>query len=96
MKDWLRTDSPTFVWLGVVVVGVGFALIALAWAQVAGETDVYRQLPYLVSAGMTGLGLIMVGVTLINVSVKRRDGAARERQMEQLTRVLEEIKASGR
>jgi uncharacterized membrane protein len=94
LPAWLRADSPSFVWLGVALSGVGFVLIAIAWSQVAGETQVYRQLPYLVSAGMTGLGLIMIGVTLINVSVKRRDATERERQMDQLVRVLDEIRAS--
>lgn len=92
MKDWLRTDSPAFVWIGVVLSAVGFALIALAWSQIAGEDQVYRQLPYLVSAGMTGLGAIMVGVTIINVSAKRRDASERQRQMDQLVRVLDEIR----
>lgn len=94
MKNWLRADSSVFVWVGVALSAVGFVAIAIAWSQVAGETQVYRQLPYLVSAGLTGLGLIMVGVTLINVSVKRRDAVERERQMDQLVRVLDEIRSS--
>lgn len=86
--------SDRFVWLGVALSAVGFALIALAWAQVAGESQVDKQLPYIVSAGMTGLGLIVVGATVINVSVKRKDAGERALQLEQLERVLNEIKAS--
>jgi hypothetical protein len=84
--------SDRFTWVGVAVAAVGFVLIAIAWAQIAGEDQVYRQLPYLASAGLTGLGLIVLGATVINVSVKRKDAGERERQMEQLLRVLSEIK----
>lgn len=89
---WVDLTNPATVWIGMVIAGIGFVLLGVAWSQVAGETEVYLQLPYLVSAGMTGLGLIMVGLTLINVSAKRRDALERERQMDQLVNILEEVK----
>ena len=92
LPAWVDLTNPAAVWIGMVVAGLGFVLLGVAWAQVAGETQVYLQLPYLVSAGMTGLGLIMVGLTLINVSTKRRDALERERQMDQLVNILEEVK----
>jgi apolipoprotein N-acyltransferase len=92
LPAWVDLTNPAAVWIGIAVAGVGFVLLGIAWAQVAGETQVYLQLPYLVSAGMTGLGLIMVGLTLINVSTKRRDALERERQMDQLVNILEEVK----
>ena len=92
LPAWVDLTNPAAVWIGIAVAGVGFVLLGVAWAQVAGETQVYLQLPYLVSAGMTGLGLIMVGLTLINVSTKRRDALERERQMDQLVNILEEVK----
>jgi hypothetical protein len=97
---WLSLTSPAAVWAGLALAAAGFVLIGVAWAGVAGETFVDRQLPYLVSAGLTGLGLIMVGVTLINLAAKQRDAAERDRQMEQLVGILDEVKtalaASGR
>jgi hypothetical protein len=93
LPAWVDLSSPTAVWVGLVVAGVGFVLLGVAWAQIAGEAEVYLQLPYLVSAGMTGLGLIMVGLTIVNVSTKRRDALERERQMSQLVSILEEVKA---
>jgi hypothetical protein len=92
LPDWVDLTNPAAVWVGMVIAGLGFVLLGVAWSQVAGETEVYLQLPYLVSAGMTGLGLIMVGLTLINVSAKRRDARERERQMDQLVNILEEVK----
>jgi hypothetical protein len=94
LPPWLAGDSPALVWIGVVLALAGFVLIGVAWSQMAGETQVYLQLPYLVSAGLTGLALIMVGVTVINVAAKRRDAAERERQIDQLVSVLDEVKTA--
>ena len=90
---WLRGDSPAVVFIGIAISAVGFVLLLVAWGQVAGETQVYLQLPYLVSAGFTGLGLIMVGLTVVNVSAKRRDAADRDRQMDQLVSIMDELKS---
>jgi hypothetical protein len=83
---------PTY--LGVVVAAIGFVMIGIAWAQVAGEVDVWKQMPYLLSAGLPGLGLVMVGLVIINVSARRQDGAARARQMAALTEALGELQRS--
>jgi|SRR5436190_5090637 len=81
---------PTYV--GILATLVGFGLIALAWAKVAGLTDVWKQMPYVVSAGFTGLGLIMSGLLVINIAAKRQDAAERARQLETLTDALHELK----
>jgi hypothetical protein len=94
LPTWLRAESPALTWIGLLVAAAGFVLIGIAWSQVAGETQVYLQLPYLVSAGLTGLGLVMVGVTVVNVSAKRRDAVERARQTDQLVSILEEVKAA--
>jgi hypothetical protein len=94
LPAWLDLASPAIIWIALGLAGIGFALIGVAWAQVAGETQVYLQLPYLASAGLTGLGLIMVGMTLINVAAKRRDAFERERQIDQLVSILEEVQSA--
>lgn len=80
---------PTFV--GVIAVAVGFVLIGVAWAEIAGLTVVSLQMPYLVSAGFTGLGLVMVGLIVVNVAAKRQDAAERARQMQTLTEVFQSL-----
>lgn len=97
----MQLSTTAAVWIGIVIAAIGFGLILIGWGQVAGETEVSQQLPYLVSAGLTGLGLILVGLTVINVTVKRQDGAAREQQIDQLVSALEQAtqatgKSSGR
>src|SRR2546423_9694036 len=79
---------PTYV--GIVLTLAGFGLIAFAWAKVAGLTEVWKQMPYLVSAGFPGLGLIMTGLLVINIAAKRQDAAERSRQLATLTEALHE------
>ncbi|MBW3667826.1 MAG: hypothetical protein KY443_01320 [Actinobacteria bacterium] len=88
----LRAGSPVWVWAGVVASVVGLALIGIGWGKVAGETQVYLQLPYLVSAGLTGLVFVMVGLTVLNVTTRQRDGAERDRQITELVGIIEELR----
>ncbi len=94
LPRWLGADSAVPTWIGLVACAAGFVLLLIAWSQVAGETNVALQLPYLVSAGFTGVALIMVGLTIVNVAAKRRDGAERARQIDQLVSILEEVKTA--
>src|SRR3954471_3839015 len=90
----LEPSSYVPTYFGIVLTLLGFGLIAIAWAKVAGLTDVWRQMPYLVSAGFPGLGLIMSGLLIINLAAKRQDAAERGRQHETLTEALEELRRS--
>jgi hypothetical protein len=49
-------------------------------------------MPYLISGGLAGLGMIMVGLTIINVAAKRRDAALREQQIQLLASALRELR----
>jgi hypothetical protein len=85
--------SPLPTYVGIAVTAIGFAVIAYAWGKVAGIADnVALQMPYLVSGGLAGLGLVMVGVTIINVAAKRRDTQLRQQQTELLADALRELR----
>ncbi|MDX6199680.1 MAG: hypothetical protein QOJ79_2831 [Actinomycetota bacterium] len=85
--------SPMPTYAGIAITVIGFAVIAYAWGKVAGIADnVALQLPYLVSGGLTGLGLVMVGVTVINVAAKRRDTQLRQQQTQLLADALRELR----
>lgn len=88
---WLEPASLVPTYAGVVIVAIGFALIGVAWAEIAALTNVGLQMPYLVSAGFTGLGLVMFGLIVINVAAKRQDGAERARQMQTLTETFQAL-----
>jgi len=91
LRALLDPSSTVPTYVGVVVALAGFALIAIGWADVAGLTDVWRQMPYLLSAGLPGLGLVMTGLVIVNVSARRQDGAARARQTAMLAEALRDL-----
>lgn len=88
-------SSPALVYVGVVAVVAGFALLFLAWSEVAAQADVWRQMPFVVSAGFPGLGLIMTGLVLASVGVRRQEGIRRQRQMAALTEALRSAERRG-
>lgn len=88
--------STVPIYLGVLVAAVGFVLLVIGWSDVAGTIDVGRQMPYLMSTGLPGVALVMVGLVLINVSVRRQDSAERARQMSALTEALTELRRQGK
>lgn len=79
----------TYASLGVIVVGI--ALIVFAWAKVAGLENVALQVPYLISAGCSGLALVVLGAIGVNLSAKRADAAARREQLVELRALLEQL-----
>ena len=87
----LRPLSPVPTIAGVVVVAVGLLMIAVAWSQVAGEANVARQVPYLVSGGIFGLAFVLIGLTVINVASKRRETALREQQTRLLADAVDQL-----
>lgn len=90
----LRGVPHLGTWAGVGLAAVGLVLVAIAWGRTAGLTNVGLQVPYVVSAGFTGLGLVVVGMTLVSVSAKRADAAERTRQLRELRDVLAELRAA--
>ena len=88
----LDPASPALTWIGLGVAALGFAVIAFSWGKVAALLDVSLQLPYVVSGGLTGLALVVVGMTAVNVAARRQDGAERAREVEALQAVLRELR----
>lgn len=85
---WLAPESTGPTWAGLATAGIGFALLAFGWGRVAGLTNVALQVPYVISAGFTGLGLIAVGCTVLAVQARRQDAAARDKRLAELEEVL--------
>ena len=84
-------SSPVLIYVGVVAVVAGFALLFVAWSEVAAQSDVWRQMPFVLSAGFPGLGLIMSGLVMASVGVRRQEGVRRQRQMAALTEALRSV-----
>jgi hypothetical protein len=60
-------------WLGIAFVAAGFAVVGLGWNGMAQVTCVDCQLPYLLSAGATGIGLVVLGVGLLVIAQIRAE-----------------------
>ncbi len=61
-------------WLGLAFVTAGFVAVALGWSGMSGAKSADAQLPYLLSGGATGLGLIVFGVALLVMAQLRAAG----------------------
>lgn len=51
--------------VGWVLVGLGALALLLGWYGVSGESLTAKQLPYLVSGGLTGIGLIVIAAVFL-------------------------------
>lgn len=49
---------------GIVIVLAGFAAIGLGWYGASGTKYVYQEIPYVVSGGIFGVALVVVGAAL--------------------------------
>ena len=75
--------------LGVGLCLVGFLLVFLGWNGAASRNFVPAQFPYLISGGVAGLCLVVVGVGTIIVQNQRADRAALQKTLEQLIEAVE-------
>lgn len=74
--------------LGVGLIGAGFLLVFLGWNGAASVDRVPAQFPYLISGGIGGLCLVIVGVGLLIVQNQRADRAALQASLVELRRAL--------
>ena len=59
--------------LGVVLCLAGFVLIFLGWNGAASVDRITAQFPYLISGGIAGLGLVILGAIVISIDSRRDD-----------------------
>ncbi len=81
---------PTYV--GMALTLTGAILLLVAWGKTAGLTNVALQIPFLISAGCTGLALVAVGLTVVNLAAKAQDARRRREQLTELQQILGELR----
>lgn len=86
---WARMGGK----LGMVFAGLGFLLMVVAWNGAAGLDYVQGQIPYVISGGLIGLGLVILGAVLLVIESNRRDRMLLERRLEDLTVALTRAQA---
>jgi hypothetical protein len=79
--------------LGILYCLVGFLLVFLGWNGAASYDRVSAQIPYVVSGGLAGLALVVLGTGLIIVQSHRADRAALEATLLDLRDVLDRLAA---
>lgn len=79
-------------WIGLGLSVLGVVVLVYGWGKVAGLTSVALQLPYVASAGVGGLALVALGLTIVNVAAKQAEAAERTRQLGELRDLLAELR----
>lgn len=80
--------------LGILYCLVGALLIFLGWNGAASHDRVSAQIPYVVSGGIAGLALIVLGSALIVAQSHRGDRAALQATLEDLREALGRVAAA--
>lgn len=84
---WDRFGSK----VGIGFCLVGFVLIFLGWNGAAGSNSVAAQFPYLISGGVAGLAMIVLGAALIVVETQRDDRNRLEAKLGELREAIERM-----
>jgi hypothetical protein len=74
--------------IGLLFIGAGFAVIGKAWDGAASINFVQGQMPYLLSGGFLGLGLVIVGSTLLLLTTVRAERRALHDKFDEMATVL--------
>ncbi|MBV9410535.1 MAG: hypothetical protein JO148_02980 [Acidimicrobiia bacterium] len=83
-RTWARLGGQ----LGLGFIAAGLLIIGLAWNGAASIDFVSGQVPYLLSGGALGLGLIVLGAAMIVVQNSRRDRSLIEGQLKELNTAI--------
>ena len=81
---WSRLASQ----LGVAYWVAGLVLVFLGWNGAASWNSVPAQVPYLISGGLAGLCLVVIGAAVVIVQNARADRAALQSTLLELQQVL--------
>jgi hypothetical protein len=88
VRSWVRSSPVT---AGVLLVVAGVVALFLAWNGAAGVDHVEGQLPYLISGGLVGMGLIGAGLTVVNVQARRQDSTEVMSRLDEIAEALHHL-----
>lgn len=85
----MKGSSKTTAYLATTMMAAGFLLIVLGWNGAASLDHVQGQIPFLISGGLAGTGLIVGGVTLTAIQEMRRSTGVVAARLERIVDLLE-------
>ena len=77
--------------LGLLFCLAGLVFIWVGWNGAASYNDLRQQFPWLISGGLTGLALVIIGVGLFVVQSQRADRVQLEANLVELRRILDRM-----
>ena len=95
LAHFFRPGATGPIYAGVGLCAVGFIVLGLGWLQVALLRDVWKQMPYVLSAGFPGIGLVLVGLVMVNIAVRRRDMEATRQQLADVAEAVRAARGQG-
>ena len=75
--------------LGVLICLLGFGAIFFGWNGAASKNVSMAQFPFLISGGVTGIALVVIGAAMLIIQNAREDRARLEAVMERVAAALE-------
>lgn len=79
--------------LGLAFCIAGLAVIWAGWNGAASYNDIRKQFPYLISGGLGGLALVVIGVGLMVIQSQRADRVQLESNLIELRNILQRMGA---
>jgi hypothetical protein len=77
--------------LGLFFCVAGLAVIWAGWNGAASYNDIRKQFPYLISGGVAGLALVIIGVGLMIIQSQRADRVQLEANLTELRNILDRM-----
>jgi hypothetical protein len=84
---WRMMAKSTRPWIGWVFIGIGALFILFGYLGVSREAIVEKQMPYVISGGVGGLLLCIVGAYFLGTEELRRDSG----RLDRLESMVEEL-----
>jgi hypothetical protein len=84
---WRWVGAAVRPWLGWILIGVGALLMLLGYLGVSREALPGKQIPYLVSGGIGGMFLAVLGAYFLGTQELRRDSG----RLDRLEQMVEEL-----
>jgi hypothetical protein len=84
---WRWVGAAVRPWTGWILIGVGALLMLLGWFGVSREAIPAKQIPYLVSGGIGGVFLCVLGAYFLGTQELRKDSG----RLDRLERMVEDL-----